>query len=70
MGEGLLTGTVRRGEKTSADSRQGNGWTEPYVHNMDHAYDVIETLAQVGKSWAFRRRAFVSRLLTRPVLPR
>ncbi|AIX74334.1 MAG: aldo/keto reductase [Mixta calida] len=67
MGEGLLTGTVRRGEKTSADSRQGNGWTEPYVHNMDHAYDVIETLAQVGEELGVSpARVCLAWLLTRP----
>lgn len=48
MGEGLLTGTVRRGQKTPESSRQGNGWPEPYVHDMEHAYDVIDTLAAVG----------------------
>ncbi len=49
MGEGLLTGTVRRGVKTPETSRQGNGWPEPYVHDMEHAYDVIDVLAEVGK---------------------
>ena len=49
MGEGLLTGTVRRGKKTPESSRQGNGWPEPYVHDMEHAYNVIDVLAEVGE---------------------
>lgn len=48
LGEGLLTGVVRRGNKTPASHRQGSGWPEPYVHDMDRAFDVIEVLAEVG----------------------
>lgn len=48
LGEGLLTGTVRRNVKTPESSRQGNGWPEPYVHDMEHAYNVIDVLAEVG----------------------
>ena len=33
MGEGLLTGTTRRGHKPPANTRQGSGWPEPYVHD-------------------------------------
>ncbi|MGP4132284.1 aldo/keto reductase [Pantoea tagorei] len=49
LGEGLLTGTVRRNVKTPETSRQGNGWPEPYVHDMSHAYDVIDVLTEVGE---------------------
>ncbi len=50
MGEGLLTGTVRRGKKTPETSRQGNGWPEPYVHDRERAYDIIDVLAEVGEA--------------------
>jgi len=33
MGEGLLTGSTRRGHKPPANTRQGSDWPEPYVHN-------------------------------------
>ena len=48
MGEGLLTGTTRRGHKPPANTRQGSGWPEPYVHDQERALDIIETLAAVG----------------------
>ncbi|MCK0714695.1 aldo/keto reductase [Chromohalobacter sarecensis] len=48
MGEGLLTGKVRRGQKTPSGTRQGNGWPEPYVHDMERAYDIIEEMAAIG----------------------
>lgn len=48
LGEGLLTGAVRRGEKASPDRRQGSGWPEPYVHDMERAYRIIDTLAEVA----------------------
>ena len=48
MGEGLLTGSTRRGRKAPADTRQGSGWPEPYVHDTERALDIIETLAAVG----------------------
>jgi aryl-alcohol dehydrogenase-like predicted oxidoreductase len=48
MGEGLLTGSTRRGHKPPASTRQGSGWPEPYVHDQERALDIIETLASVG----------------------
>jgi aryl-alcohol dehydrogenase-like predicted oxidoreductase len=48
MGEGLLTGTTRRNHRPPADTRQGSGWPEPYVHDYERALDIIETLASVG----------------------
>ncbi|WP_110647208.1 aldo/keto reductase [Salinicola peritrichatus] len=50
MGEGLLTGKVRRGQKTPPDTRQGDGWPEPYIHDMERAYDVIEELVAIGEA--------------------
>ena len=48
MGEGLLTGSTRRGHPPSENTRQGSGWPEPYVHDQERALDIIETLASVG----------------------
>lgn len=50
LGEGFLTGKVRRGQKTPPDTRQGNGWPEPYIHDMERAYDIIEALAAIGEA--------------------
>ncbi|WIX34406.1 aldo/keto reductase [Salinicola sp. JS01] len=50
LGEGFLTGKVRRGQPTPPDTRQGNGWPEPYVHDMERAYDIIETLIAIGEA--------------------
>ncbi|MCP1440678.1 aryl-alcohol dehydrogenase-like predicted oxidoreductase [Erwinia persicina] len=67
MGEGLLTGTVQRNVKTPATSRQGNGWPEPYVHDMEHAYRVIDVLTEVGKEHnVSTARVCLAWLLTRP----
>ncbi len=49
LGEGLLTGAVSRHGKAPASTRQSSGWPEPYVHHMEHAYNVIDVLEQVGK---------------------
>jgi aryl-alcohol dehydrogenase-like predicted oxidoreductase len=67
MGEGLLTGTVRRGQKTPPTSRQGNGWPEPYVHDMEHAWDVIDVLSAVAEEAnATTAQVCLAWLLTRP----
>lgn len=49
LGEGLLTGKVRRGQQTPKGTRQGNDWPEPYVHDRDRAYDIIEALITIGQ---------------------
>ncbi|WP_312239903.1 aldo/keto reductase [Pantoea sp.] len=67
LGEGLLTGTVRRNAKTPETSRQGNGWPEPYVHDMEHAYDVIDVLSDVAEEAnATTAQVCLAWLLTRP----
>nr|WP_298414206.1 aldo/keto reductase [uncultured Halomonas sp.] len=50
MGEGFLTGKVRRGQETPSNTRQGEGWPEPYVHDMERAYDIIEELFAIGEA--------------------
>lgn len=49
LGEGLLTGKVRRGQETPKNTRQGQGWSEPYVRDWERAYDIIETLVEIGE---------------------
>lgn len=50
LGEGLLTGKIRRGqEKLPESSRPGRGWPEPYVRDWERAYNIIETLAEIGE---------------------
>lgn len=49
LGEGLLTGKIRRGQETSADHRQGTDWPEPYVHDRERLYDIIELLVEIGE---------------------
>lgn len=67
MGEGLLTGTVQRNVKTPDTSRQGNGWPEPYVHDMEHAYQVIEALGAVAEELnVSTAQVCLAWLLTRP----
>ena len=66
LGEGLLNGKVRRGEKTPTDTRQGAGWPEPHVTDWNRAYDLIDlfdeiatelgwTIPQVVISWILDR---------------
>lgn len=50
MGEGLLTGAVRRGKKLDPDTRQGSGWPEPYIRDLERAYDIIDVLAELGEA--------------------
>lgn len=50
LGEGLFNGKVRRGQKAPEGTRQGNGWPEPYVHDMERAYAIIELLAEIGEA--------------------
>lgn len=67
MGEGLLTGSTRRGQPAPASTRQGSGWPEPYVHDTDRALDIIETLASVGDEHGVSvARVCLAWLLERP----
>ena len=49
LGEGVFNGKLRRGQKAPEGTRQGNGWPEPYIHDMERAYDIIELLAEIGE---------------------
>ncbi|MHB0777647.1 aldo/keto reductase [Halomonas sp. WWR20] len=48
LGEGLLTGQLRRGRELSSDHRQGTDWPEPYVHDRERLYDIIDLLVEIG----------------------
>lgn len=48
LGEGLLTGKVRRGRTTPSSTRQGTGWPEPHVVDWERAYTIIETLSDIA----------------------
>jgi len=67
LGEGLLTGAAGRGKKVSELNRQGSGWPEPYIHDMEHAYTVIDILNEVGaEKQASVAQICLAWLLTRP----
>src|SRR5699024_1288286 len=48
LGEGLLTGKLRRNQKLSSDHRQGTDWPEPYIHDRERLYDIIDLLVEIG----------------------
>ncbi|WP_078888389.1 aldo/keto reductase [Streptomyces sclerotialus] len=49
LGEGLLTGKVRRGQETPDTTRQGTDWPEPHVTDWDRAYDIIDALDGIAR---------------------
>jgi aryl-alcohol dehydrogenase-like predicted oxidoreductase len=49
LGESLLSGKVRRGQPVPATTRQGTEWPEPYVHDRERAFDVIDVLDAVAQ---------------------
>lgn len=49
LGQGVLTGKVRRGQPAPAGTRQGSGsWTEPWVLDEERLYRVIDVLQEVA----------------------
>jgi aryl-alcohol dehydrogenase-like predicted oxidoreductase len=50
LGQGVLTGKVRRGQPAPAGSRQGSaGWKEPWVMDRERLYRVIDALDEVAR---------------------
>ena len=47
LGEGLLTGKVRRGREPPSSTRQGTGWPEPHVVDWEHAHAIIDALHEI-----------------------
>lgn len=50
LGEGLLTGKISRDQKTPENTRQGGGWSEPWIQNQERLYDVIDVLKEVANT--------------------
>ncbi|TPW29303.1 aldo/keto reductase [Pararhizobium mangrovi] len=67
LGEGLLSGTLRRGQKLEGEHRQNNGWPEPWVRDRERLYDIIDCLVEVGEAHGVSAaRVCLAWLLTRP----
>ncbi|POX43415.1 aldo/keto reductase [Streptomyces sp. Ru73] len=49
LGEGLLTGKVRRGQETPRTTRQGTDWPEPHVTDWSRAYDIIDAFDGIAR---------------------
>lgn len=50
LGEGLLTGEITRNKKAELGTRQGNGWPEPYIRNLEFFYDLVDLLHDVASN--------------------
>ena len=48
LGEGLLTGKFTRNKKLELDTRQGDGWPETYIKNLDLFYNLVDLLQDVA----------------------
>jgi aryl-alcohol dehydrogenase-like predicted oxidoreductase len=50
LGQGVLTGKVRRQQKAPAGTRLGTaGWAEPWIMDRERLYRVVDVLEQVAK---------------------
>ena len=50
LGEGLLTGKLRRDQPLDETHRQGSGWPEPWINDSDRLYDIIDMLVEIGEA--------------------
>lgn len=48
LGEGLLNGKISRHQKAPKNTRQGEGWPEPWVMDQERLYNVIDTLQEAA----------------------
>ncbi|PAF17804.1 aldo/keto reductase [Terribacillus saccharophilus] len=48
LGEGLLNGKIGRNKTAPENTRQGGGWSEPWVQNQERLYKVIDALEEVA----------------------
>jgi aryl-alcohol dehydrogenase-like predicted oxidoreductase len=48
LGEGLLNGKIGRHKKAPENTRQGAGWSEPWVQDQERLYQVIDALEEVA----------------------
>ncbi|SDW10556.1 Predicted oxidoreductase [Marinococcus luteus] len=49
LGEGLLNGKIGRNKKAPANTRQGEGWPEPWIQDEERLYQVIDALEEVAE---------------------
>lgn len=67
LGEGLLSGKVRRGQPVPSTTRQGTDWPEPHVVDRERAYDIIEVLVEIARAHEVSvPRVVLAWLLDRP----
>ncbi|WP_100013172.1 aldo/keto reductase [Lentibacillus sediminis] len=50
LGEGLLTGKVGRNKEAPQNTRQGEGWPEPWIMDQERLYQVIDALEEVAEN--------------------
>jgi aryl-alcohol dehydrogenase-like predicted oxidoreductase len=48
LGEGLLNGKIGRNKTAPENTRQGAGWSEPWVQDQERLYQVIDALEEVA----------------------
>ncbi|MBY0221879.1 aldo/keto reductase [Sporosarcina aquimarina] len=48
LGEGLFNGKISRDKRAPKNTRQGGGWSEPWVKNEERLYRVIDALQEVA----------------------
>ncbi|RLL41324.1 aldo/keto reductase [Oceanobacillus piezotolerans] len=48
LGEGLLNGKISREKRAPENTRQGDGWPEPWVLDKERLYNVIDALQEVA----------------------
>ncbi len=48
LGEGLLNGKIGRNKTAPENTRQGGGWSEPWVQDQERLYQVIDALEEVA----------------------
>ncbi|WP_404456444.1 aldo/keto reductase [Oceanobacillus kapialis] len=50
LGEGLLTGKIDRHNEAPKNTRQGEGWPEPWVMDDERLYNLIDALKEVAEN--------------------
>ncbi|WP_375261907.1 aldo/keto reductase [Palleronia sp.] len=67
LGQGLLTGKLRRNQPLDENHRQGTGWPEPWINDKERLYDIIDLLVEIGEAHdASAARVTLAWLLRRP----
>lgn len=67
LGEGLLTGKLRRDRPLDENHRQGSGWPEPWINDKERLFDIIDMLVEIGEAHdVSAARVTLAWLLARP----